>query len=112
MHLRIDQGATLRKRFVWRSGPLAAPVDLTGYSARMQIRSSAASATVLASLTTADASITLGGTAGTIDLHITAAQTAAFTWTTGVWDLELESPTGDVRRLLSGTAEVTPEVTR
>ena len=35
-----------------------------------------------------------------------------FTWTAGVWDLEIEFSGGDVRRLAQGSISVSPEVTR
>ena len=46
------------------------------------------------------------------EIAITATATAAITWTTGVYDLEIVFPSGDVRRLVYGTVTVSPEVTR
>lgn len=89
-----------------------APINLTGYTARMQIRSSVESETVLVNLTTENGGITLGGTGGTVQLLITAVATAAITWTSGVYDLELVSGSGIVTRLVSGRINVTQEVTR
>lgn len=110
--LFIDQGATFRKRLVWSTGTPAVPVDLTGYTARMQIRADIASPTVLHELTTENGGITLGGATGQIDLYISAAATAAFAWQAGVYDLELVAPNGDVTRLIEGTVQVSREVTR
>lgn len=109
----IYQGATFPKRLRWK-GPLPAqtPIDLTGCTARMQVRAEIGSPTVLLELTTENGGITLGGTAGTIDLYVGATATAAFTWEGGVFDLEIEFPGGDVRRLAQGSISVSPEVTR
>lgn len=107
----IYQGATFPKRLTWKSGPVSAPVDLTGCTARMQVRSSVDSPIVLLSLTTENGGIALGGTAGTIDLYVSAADTAAITWRSGVWDLEIVHPGGDVVRLAQGSISVSPEVT-
>lgn len=112
LKLTIDQGATFTKQLTWKTGTPAVAVDLTGYTARMQIRPTIESSTVLVSLTTENGGIALGGTAGTITLTITATATAAFTWTEGVYDLELVSAGGVVTRLLKGAVTVTPEVTR
>lgn len=114
LKLEILQGATYRKRLTWKAGTPAVAVDLTGYTARMQVRGEIEDVTFLIELTTENNRITLGGAAGTIDLYISAADTEALTWETGVYDLELIAPglNGDVIRLVSGAVSVSPEVTR
>ena len=87
-------------------------MDLTGYTARMQFRSSVGSTTVLASATTEDGRIALGGALGTVDIEFSEADTAAFDFVSAVYDLELESASGFVTRLLEGGVEVSKEVTR
>ena len=109
--LKIDQGATFTKVVTWKTSP-STPVDLTGCTARMQVRSKVDSPTVLLSLSTTDGSIVLGGTAGTVTLKLSATQTAAITWTTGVYDLEVVFSDGTVKRLIQGSVSVSPEVTR
>lgn len=92
------------------------PVDLASYTARMQVRSTQADSTVLLSLTTSAAppltGIALDNTLKTITLLISATDTAALTFLSGVYDLELVSPTGVVTQLLAGIVTVTDEVTR
>jgi len=112
LKLLIEQGATFRKLLTWKAGVPAVPVDLTGCTARMQIRADITSTTPLITLTTENGGITLGDTAGTIELYISDADTADITWTAGVYDLEIILANTDVRRLLYGTVTVTPEVTR
>lgn len=112
LKLIIDQGATFTKTVTWKTGKPAAPVDLTGCSARMQIREKLESTAVLLELSTTDGRITLGGAAGTVNLRVEAVVTAAITWRTGVYDLEIEFADGTVRRLFSGPVAVSPEVTR
>ena len=110
--LYIEQGATFRKLLTWKAGTPSLPVDLTGCTARMQIRAAIDDATPLVDLTTENSGITLGDTLGTIELYISDTDTAAFTFTTGIYDLEIILANDDVRRLLYGTVTVTPEVTR
>jgi hypothetical protein len=110
--LSIDQGATFTKTVTWKTGKPAQPVDLTGCTARMQVRESIDADAVLLSLSTTDGRIALGGAAGTISLRVEAEETAAITWKAGVYDLEVEFADGTVRRLLSGSVSVSPEVTR
>lgn len=109
--LTIYQGATFRKRFTWKTAG-DAPINLTGCTARMQVRPDTSSPFVLLDLTSGNGRITLGGAAGTIDLHLTAVETAALAWDGGVYDLEIEDASGGVTRLLSGSVKVSPEVTR
>lgn len=88
------------------------PVNLTGFTARMQIRETVESTTVLHSLTTENGGITLGGAAGTIALTISASDTAAFTFDTAVYDLEVVSAGGVVTEVASGAVLMNDEVTR
>jgi hypothetical protein len=112
VNLTIYQGSTFLKTLTWKTGEPAAPVDLTGCSARMQVRQPLDSSVVLLELTTGNGRIALGGAAGTVELSMTAADTAALTWPYGVYDLEIVHPGGDVRRLLAGKVKVVLEVTR
>lgn len=108
--LYIEQGATFNKQLTWKDS-VGNPVNLTGYTARLQIRTSLTESTTIASLTQGSG-ITLGGALGTIVLLLSAVQTAAITQTKGVYDLELQSGDGTVTRLLEGKVTIKPEVTR
>jgi len=110
-NLEIQQGATYSITATW-AGSDGNLVNLTGYTARLQIRESYAATTTLISLTNASG-ITLGGAAGTIAITITAAQTTALSAPGfGVYDLELVSAGGVVTRLLEGDVTISAEVTR
>lgn len=114
--LAIYQGATFTHTQTWKTAPdedsAKTPVDLTGCTARMQVRAKIGASTPLLTLTTENGGISLGGTAGTINLLIDAEDTAALSWTSGVYDLEIVHPGGQVRRLMYGAVTVSPEVTR
>lgn len=107
----IYQGATFRKRLTWKS-PSGVPIDLTGCTARMQVRSEVGSPTVLIELSTVNDRIVLGGANGTTDLYISDEDTAAIAWDGGVFDIEITHPGGDVTRLGQGYLNVSLEVTR
>jgi hypothetical protein len=108
--LTIEAGATFTKVFRWRNAE-GDPIDLTGYTARMQIRETYASPTPLVSLTTGSG-ITLEAADGVVNVEITADQTAALAARRGVYDLELEDASGFVTRLVEGKVTIRPEVTR
>jgi hypothetical protein len=107
--ITCPQGATFDKTFtITVNGSL---LNLTGYSAAMQVREAYNSSTALVSLTSSSG-ITLGGSAGTILVTITAAATAAIKDGFYSYDLEITSGSGVKDRVLQGRFIVTPEVTR
>ena len=85
--------------------------DLSSYTAAMDIRRKQSDSTALAALTSSSG-ITLGGSAGTISIVLEDTETAAITPGPGVWDLELIDADGKNTRLVEGTCEFTPSVTR
>ena len=109
--ITIDQGATLSLVFTYKDVNNDR-VDLTGYTARMQIREFHSSPGYVLNLSTANSSIVLGGANGTITVSATATQTAAIPIDSGVYDIELYSPTSTTIRLLQGAVFISPEVTR
>lgn len=114
-NINIIQGATLNDVTTWKAGATAAsatPVDLTGCTARMQARAKITDAVKLLDLTTENGGIVLGGTAGTVAIKRSAVETAAITWKSAVYDLEIVFADTTVRRLLAGSISVSPEVTR
>ena len=85
------------------------PVDLTGATARMQIRDQIGGQ-VLLELTTDNGGLAITGP-GTITRTISAADTAAIAWASAVYDLEVQYPDGTVQRYLQGAVTVIREVT-
>lgn len=110
-NITIEQGATFVLPITWKDGN-DTPVNLTGYTARMQVRQFKDSPTALVNLTTENAGIVLGGALGTVTVTITATATAALPAVEGFYDLELIASTGTVVRLLQGAATISKEVTR
>jgi len=110
-NITCQQGATLQRQLTW-TNPAKDPYNLTGYTARMQVRANTSSSTVITELTTENGRISLGGVAGTVNLNIPAANTALLTPGQYVYDLELVSGGGVVTRLLEGNFKVSAEVTR
>lgn len=105
----VKQGATFAKHVTWLN-PSGGAVNVTGYTARMHLRRKITDSDPAFILTTENGRITLGGVTGTVDLLISASDTATLSGNY-VYDLELVS--GDyVKRLLQGTITVDPEVTR
>lgn len=108
-NLICPQGTTFSQQFTWRIDDN--PVDLTTYSARMQVREKHSSTSTNLSLSSDNGDITLGGVNGTILIEIDADTTAGIVAKDYVYDLELIS-SSTVTRLIEGKFIVTPEVTR
>lgn len=87
------------------------PIDLAGYTARMQIRSKITSTDVISELTTENSLITLDNTYKTITLNIPASTTSGFTFKSAVYSLELVNGT-EVIPFVYGDVTLVSEVTR
>ena len=109
-NLIIDQGAHF-ERLMTITNPDGSEYDLTGYTARMQIRTEIDADDIMCELTTANGRIELGDEEGTVRLIIESAVTETFD-DEGVYDLELIDSDGKVYRLLKGKVKVELEVTR
>jgi hypothetical protein len=107
--MTCPQGSTFDVQFTYKINKF--PVNLNGYSARMQVREAHVSPETLISLEDGSG-ITLGAKAGTIDIFIPSNITEGFKPIPHVYDLELIAPNGSVNRILEGTFNITPEVTR
>ena len=106
--ITIEQGAT------FTFSVTVTALNLTGYTARMQGRTSHASPDKVFNLSSTSGGITITpATNSTILITISASATAAIAApSSGVYDLEIESVSSVVTRILQGTYPVTPEVTR
>jgi len=121
----IEQGTTVVKQFTYKDSA-GLPVDLSGYSASMQLREahtsdgyidsfngSVNSATGSSGLAIIITSGSATSTKGTIQLTISAIDTAAYTFTSAVYDLEIKRiADSTVSRLLQGVIVLSPEVTK
>lgn len=123
-NITIEQGADWRLYFVWKD-VLGEPRNLTGWSARMQIRDNYGAKTPLLDLSSANGSITIGDESGTVSIVVSSELTQSvkvkpidLIWQDGkegvsfVYDLEMIDPEGVVKRLLQGAVFFVPEVTR
>jgi hypothetical protein len=104
------QGSTFSKQITYKINDV--PLDLTGYSSRLQVRQNYYSENPLIDLYSPDNGITINSASGAINVFIHASVTAEVPAGTFLYDLELESSGGEVNRILEGSFFVTPEVTR
>lgn len=108
--ITADQGTSFSLIFTWLQSDAQTPVNISGYSAAMQVRSEAG--TLLASFSTGSGGITLGGSAGTITLSAAPSTTTGWTFGAGVYDLQMTDGSGDVTTLLAGLFTANAAVTQ
>ena len=106
-----DQGATFLRTISLKSSKRL-PVALTGYTGRMHIREIVTSNEIIEAQTTENGRITIGASSGTITLLIPPLDMEEIDPGTYVYDVEIESPEGEVTRVVHGKFTVRPEVTR
>lgn len=112
-NIKIIRGSRYLKGFIYQDSTKS-PIDLTGLEARMHIRARDTDPNFALELTTANGRITLGGSAGTINIILTALETDTLTINSGVYDLEIYNP-GDldiVDTLLEGAVTINNAITR
>jgi hypothetical protein len=107
-NIKAYQGATYDLNLTWAIGGTA--VNLTNYTAAMQVRENPNSVNSVLSLASGSG-ITLGGTAGTIAINVSATTMGSATPGNYVYDLELNSG-GQVTRLIQGGFSISAEVTK
>ena len=107
-NIKAYQGATYDLNLTWAIGGTA--VDLTNYTAAMQVKENTRSTASVLDLSSGSG-ITLGGTAGTIAINVSASTMGSAIAGNYVYDLELNSG-GQVTRLLQGAFAISAEVTK
>lgn len=108
----INQGTTWSVSLTYKD-EVGNPVDLSNYTAKMQVRPSVESQKVLLELSTQNGKISIDGPNGRVQLQLEPQDTTNLGQVRrGVYDLEMTSPSQVVDRLLEGTIFFRPEVTR
>ena len=108
--ISTEQGSSL-SRVVTYNDASGNPVNLTGYTARMQVRPRASSGFAYLSLTSSSGGLTLGGTTGTITILVDGSVTSAIPAGRYVYDLEVVSGQY-VDKVMGGDFVLSAEVTR
>ena len=113
LDLTIYKGSTFVKTIQWKTGDPAAAVDLTGCTARMQVRKSPCDSVILESLNTENGKIVITEAQnGKLEIRIPAATSSAYSFIAGVYDLEIVFQNGTITRIIEGNFTAMPEVTR
>lgn len=118
----IEQGATLNFQIDW-TDVSGSPVDLTGYSARMQIRPETESDVIYLNMSSSTdgcgvTGISLSGSnfvtpvqSGSIGVYISSYDTTNLNFNQAYYDLEMVTDC-EVTRLIEGQVQLSKNVTR
>jgi hypothetical protein len=117
----IEQGSTTTFEIQYKDNTNT-PINLSGYGARMQVRSDVNSSTILLTLSSSiqpdGTGLSMSGSNGTtpvqsgsIGLYISAATSSNLSFGEAVYDLEIHSG-NTVYRILEGCVKLSKEVTR
>ena len=107
----IDQGADWYFNITY-ADPNGTPINITGSSAKCQLRSNPNSPSAVLTLDSDTGGIDIIGAQGEVNLHATAAETGAIDEGTYFYDVEITSDQDVVTRLVQGQIVVSAEVTR
>jgi hypothetical protein len=107
----IEQGTTWRCRWPVINPTTGAALNISAWSARAQVRKWAGADEVLHEWSTTAGNLTVGAD-GYLTITVTPAESTAWTWSEGRYDIELTDPTGEVVRIAAGPVMVSPEITR
>lgn len=120
-NLYIEQGATFRFSLVagYKTGAkdpqgndIVEPYDLTGCSARMQIRQRRGGEVLVAATTLNGGIVFEDAVNGKMSVCITDEATDKLTMSKAKYDLEIGYPSGDVKRILEGLVKISANITQ
>jgi hypothetical protein len=111
----LEVGATFSNQLIWQAetppgSEIYVPVDITGYTAKMQVKKKVGAPLVL-ELSTANQRITLDPTNGILNLVVSAADTALLVPGLYRYDLDLTDQAGFVTRFIQGAFEIVGTIT-
>lgn len=87
VNLELDPNANTDVEFDWFDCNTNLAIDVTDYSAHMQVRAKPYDVTVLLEFSTTNGKIILGGTTGTITVKFAPSDLNTGNWFSGVYDL-------------------------
>jgi hypothetical protein len=100
--IEVDQGVSKTILFQWFDGSTNLPVDMTGFSALMQIRKAYGDPVVLLELSTTNNKLDLSGGTGTVVIVLAPSDTATMQDYSCVYELVLTRPDNTKLSFLKG----------
>lgn len=108
VELYIDQGTNFNTTVTLTDDLTNAPINITGYTFRSQMRRSYYSANATANITCS----IVNAVTGVVGMNLSSNVTSTIKAGRYLFDLEATDTNGSVQRVVEGIITVTPEVTR
>ena len=110
-NFEVDQNATFRFQVEYTEEDEVTPIDLTGASAKMQVRDTKGGSKLAFSLTSPSGGITIDGPNGKLTIKITPTQTNKLFYPKSSYDIMLTDSNLNKTKLLEGFMTLSRSVT-
>ena len=110
VNFQVVQGDTFTIRVTY-TNPNGTPINLTGFTAKMDVRDQPGGKILCASIASGSG-ITITGSQGLLDIEFSPAQTRKFTMPSAAYQLKVTSSSGQQTTILRGYFSVSGAVVR
>jgi len=110
-NFEVDQNATFTFQVQYTLEDEVTPIDLTGATAKMQVRDTAGGTKLAFTLTSPSGGITIDGPTGTLSIKCTPTQTNKLFYPKSSYDIMIVDSNGDKIKLLEGFMTLNRSVT-
>lgn len=107
----VDQNATFKFQIQYTEDDEITPIDLTGASAKMQVRDTKGGSKLAFTLTSPNGGLLIDGPTGTVDVTITPTQTNKLFYPKSSYDIMIVDSNGNKIKLLEGFMSLSRSVT-
>ena len=107
----VDHGSTFTFQVQYTEDDEITPIDLTGASAKMQVRDTKGGSKLAFTLTSPLGGITIDGPTGTLNVSITPTQTNKLFYPKSAYDIMMIDSNGNKIKLLEGFMTLSRSVT-
>jgi hypothetical protein len=110
-NFEVDQNATFNFQIQYTEDDEVTPIDLTGATAKLQVRDTQGGSKLAFTLTSPAGGITIDGPTGTLDVKITPTQTNKLFYPKSAYDIMVIDTNGNKIKLLEGFMTLSRSVT-
>jgi hypothetical protein len=110
-NFEVDQNATFNFQVQYTEDDEVTPIDLTGASAKLQVRDTQGGSKLAFTLTSPAGGITINGPDGTLNVKITPTQTNKLFYPKSAYDIMVIDTNGNKIKLLEGFMTLSRSVT-
>jgi hypothetical protein len=110
-NFEVDQNATFNFQIQYTEDDEVTAIDLTGASAKLQVRDTQGGSKLAFTLTSPAGGITINGPTGTLDVKMTPTQTNKLFYPKSAYDIMVIDTNGNKIKLLEGFITLSRSVT-